>query len=76
MFHNFHRNTVCSSTTVLNIDNNNKGFLSIMIFRGSCDPEDWSNDAEYSALIPGIIYILKCIQIENSYSILKCHNVY
>jgi len=46
-----------------------------MIFRGSCDPEDWSNDAEYSALIPGIIYILKCIQIENSYSILKCHNV-
>ncbi len=30
-----------------------------MISEGSCDTEDWSNDAEN--------YILKRIQIENSY---------
>ncbi len=35
-----------------------------MISVGSCD---WSNDAENSALIKGINYILKYIQIENSY---------
>ncbi len=29
--------------------------------------EDWSNDAEKSALITGINYILKHNQIENSY---------
>jgi len=37
-----------------------------MISEGSCDTEDWSNDAENSALITGIIYILKYINIENS----------
>jgi len=36
-----------------------------MIFVGSCDTEDWSNDAENSALIKAINYILKQIQIEN-----------
>ncbi len=36
-----------------------------MISEGSCDPEDWSNAAENSALIKGINYILKYIQIEN-----------
>jgi len=30
-----------------------------MISEGSCDAEDWSNDAENSALITGINYILK-----------------
>ncbi len=30
-----------------------------MISEGSCDTEDWSNDAEKSALITGINYILK-----------------
>ncbi len=30
---------------------------------GSCDTEDWSNDAENSALITGINYILKYINI-------------
>jgi len=30
-----------------------------MISDGSCDTEDWSNDAENSALITGIHYILK-----------------
>ncbi len=39
----------------------------IMISEGSCDTEDWSNDAENSALITGINYVLKYIQIENSY---------
>ncbi len=38
-----------------------------MISEGSCDTEDWSNDAENSALIIEINYILKYIQIENSY---------
>ncbi len=35
-----------------------------MISEGSCD---WSNDAENLALIKGINYILKYIQIESSY---------
>ncbi len=39
-----------------------------MISEGSCDTEDWSNDAENSALITEINYILKYIYIENSYS--------
>ncbi len=30
-----------------------------MISEGSCDTEDWSNDAENSALITEIKYILK-----------------
>ncbi len=38
-----------------------------MISEGSCDTEDWSNDAENSALITGINYILKYNHIENSY---------
>ncbi len=38
-----------------------------VISEGSCDTEDWSNDAENTALITGINYILKYIQTENSY---------
>ncbi len=38
-----------------------------MISEGSWDTEDWSNDAENSALITEINYSLKCIQIESSY---------
>ncbi len=38
-----------------------------MISEGSCDTEDWSNDAENSALITAINYILQYIQTENSY---------
>ncbi len=38
-----------------------------MISEGSCDTEDWSNDAENTALITEINYILQNIQIENSY---------
>ncbi len=36
-----------------------------MISEGSCDTEDWSNDAENSAFITGINYIRKYIQLEN-----------
>ncbi len=38
-----------------------------MISEGSCNTEDWSNDAENLALITGINYIFKYIQIESSY---------
>ncbi len=38
-----------------------------MISEGSCDTEDRSNDAENSALITGINYILEYIKMENSY---------
>jgi len=38
-----------------------------VISQGSCNTEDWSNDAENSALITGINYILLYIQIENIY---------
>jgi len=38
-----------------------------MISEGSCDTEDCSNDAENSALITGINYILKYIKIEITY---------
>jgi len=37
-----------------------------VISEGSCDPEDWSYDAENIALITGINYILKHIKVENS----------
>ncbi len=42
-----------------------------MISEESCDTEDWSNVAENSALITGINYILKYIQID----ILICYNI-
>ncbi len=54
-----------------NIENNKKCFSWAanphfrMISEGSC--EDWSNDAENSALITGITYIFIYIQMENSY---------
>ncbi len=38
-----------------------------MISEGSCDTEDWSNDAENTALITEINYILQYIHIENRY---------
>ncbi len=38
-----------------------------MISEGSCDTEDWSNDAENSALITEINAYIKYIQIESSY---------
>ena len=42
-----------------------------MISEGSCDTEDWSNDAENSALITGINYTLLYIHIENSWFTLE-----
>ncbi len=36
-----------------------------MISKGSCDTEDWSNDAKNSALITGINYIWQYIHILN-----------
>ncbi len=44
-----------------------------MISEGSCDTEDWINDAENSALITGINYILKYIKIKTV--ILNCNNI-
>ncbi len=38
-----------------------------MISEGSCDTEDWSNDAENAALIIGINYIWKYFIIEKCY---------
>ncbi len=38
-----------------------------MISEGSCDTEDWSNDAENTVLITGINYSLKYIYIKNLY---------
>ncbi len=35
-----------------------------MISEGSCDTEDWSNDAENSALITAINYILQYIKTQ------------
>ncbi len=35
-----------------------------MISEGSCDTEDWSNDAENSGLVTGINDNLQYIQIE------------
>jgi len=42
-----------------------------MISEGSCDTEDWSNDAENTDLITGINYIIQYIPIENGYFKLK-----
>ncbi len=50
-----------------------------MISEGSCGTEDCndpeSNDAENSALITGINYILKYIQIEMCCVLLNCNNI-
>jgi len=46
---------ILSSKTDFNIDNKKVSWALNqhirMISEGSCDTEDWSNDAEYSALI-------------------------
>jgi len=40
-----------------------------MISEGSCDTEDWSNDAENLALSSQVLnYIFKYITIENNYN--------
>ncbi len=45
-----------------------------MISGGSCDTEDWSNDAENSALIMGINYIFKYIEYKTV--IFNCNNIW
>ncbi len=45
---------IWNKTTIFNLDNNKKCFLRSkseyrMISEGSCDTEDWSNDAENTA---------------------------
>ncbi len=50
MYHSFHK---FHNSTVFNIDNNQKCFFNQhirIISEGSCDTEDWRNDAENSAL--------------------------
>ncbi len=49
-----------------------------MISEGSCDTEDWSNDAKNSACITGINYILKYIKIKKKLKIIMkmiFHNI-
>ncbi len=70
MNHCFHKN-MKQHNYVFNIDSDNKCFLSSKSayyydFWRSCDTEDWSNDAENTALITEINYILQYIHIENS----------
>ncbi len=69
---------VLSSTTVLNIYNNQNGFLSIKSayyydFWRSRDTEDWSNDAENTALIAEINYILNILKYIETV-ILNCND--
>ncbi len=45
-----------------------------MISEGSCDTGDWNNDAEKSALITGINYILKYNKTENHYFKLQIYS--
>ncbi len=57
---------------VFDIDDNKKGFLNTksayrMISEGSCDTEDWNNDAENSALHHRNKLHLKYFQIESRY---------
>jgi len=52
--------------TSFTIDNNKCKHIRV-ISEGSCDTEDWSNDAENTALITGINYILTYIHIEISH---------
>ncbi len=59
IYHSFHKNI---KQLFLNCANQ-----YIRMISGSCDTEDWSNDAEHSALITRINYILKYIQIENKF---------
>ncbi len=62
-YHRFQK-TILSSTTVSTLIINQHIRL---ISEGSCDTEDWRNDAENSALITGINSILKYIKIGNQY---------
>jgi len=65
---------ILSSTTVSTLiitRNVSTAAIHQMISEGSCDTEDWSNDAENTDLITGINYIIQYIPIENGYFKLK-----
>ncbi len=62
--------TIINNSAPIIIDNN------WMISEGSCDTEDWSNDAENSALIKGINYILYSNRKLLFETIIKFHNIY
>ncbi len=71
MYHCFHKN-MKQHNCFQHIYNNKKKSWSAnqyirMISEGSCDTEDWSNDAEIQRRIRGINDILQYIQIQNSY---------
>ncbi len=70
MYHGFHKRyeAVQLFSTLITTRNVSWANQYIrMISEGSCDTEDWTNDAENSALITAINYILTYIHIENSY---------
>ncbi len=56
---------IWSSSTIFDIDNKKSAYYND--FWRSCDTEDWSNDAENTALITEINYMLKYITIEMLY---------
>ncbi len=60
MYHSFHKNIGQLFSTLIIIRNVSWAANQhiIMISEGSCDTEDWSNDAENTALITEINYIL------------------
>ncbi len=60
----FQKFIVSPQKIVFNIDNNQKCFY--YDFWSLCDTEDWSYDAENTALISEINYSLTHIYIENS----------
>ncbi len=45
MYHGFYKKNILSSTTVFTIE-----YQHIRVISDGCDTEDWSNDAETSAL--------------------------
>jgi len=66
MHHTFHKNIKQQklfSTLIIIIIRNVSNHHIRMIPEGSCDTEDLGNDAENTALITGINYILKYINM-------------
>ncbi len=73
----FTENTFTTVQTLFNIDINHKCVLSSKSayyydFWRSCDTEDWSNDAENTALISEINNIFKYIQQK---TLFNCNNI-
>ncbi len=77
MYHGFHCNIVQHVFSTLIIIRN-VSWAYYYDFWRSCDNEDWSNDAENTALITGINYIFTLIHKENGYFkfAIISHNIY